>query len=153
MKPYEIYAIRYATVARRAHENFIGGDPHETSATMDYFVWLVRNDEHQFVVDTGFGLKCLVQLRPTRALMAGKFSSEHYIVGGIGILLSIICAAIINTILIAAEMPIKRSQRADARDKTPGIAQLESVPEQAHLSRAENGGEHRNWRPSRWQSS
>jgi CHASE1-domain containing sensor protein len=105
------------------------------------------------VVDTGFGLKCLVQLRPTRALMAGKFSSEHYIVGGIGILLSIICAAIINTILIAAEMPIKRSQRADARDKTPGIAQLESVPEQAHLSRAENGGEHRNWRPSRWQSS
>jgi glyoxylase-like metal-dependent hydrolase (beta-lactamase superfamily II) len=55
VKPYEIYAIRYATVARRAHENFIGGDPHETSATMDYFVWLVRNDEHQFVVDTGFG--------------------------------------------------------------------------------------------------
>lgn len=52
--PFEVYAIRYATVARKSAENFIGGDPHETGARMDYFVWLVRNAAHTFVVDTGF---------------------------------------------------------------------------------------------------
>lgn len=54
MQPYEVYAIRYATVARKSSENFIGGDPHEGGARMDYFVWLVRNASHSFVVDTGF---------------------------------------------------------------------------------------------------
>ncbi len=53
MEPFEVYAIRYATVARRAAENYIGGDPHE-SQEMDYFVWLVRNADHTVVVDTGF---------------------------------------------------------------------------------------------------
>ncbi|MBX5459830.1 MAG: N-acyl homoserine lactonase family protein [Steroidobacteraceae bacterium] len=52
--PYEVYAIRYATVARRSAENFIGGDAHETGARMDYFVWLARNAERTFVIDTGF---------------------------------------------------------------------------------------------------
>ena len=28
--PYEVFAIRYATVARRSAENFIGGDAHES---------------------------------------------------------------------------------------------------------------------------
>jgi glyoxylase-like metal-dependent hydrolase (beta-lactamase superfamily II) len=52
--PFEVYAIRYATVARRSAENFIGGDPHETGARMDYFVWLARNALRTFVIDTGF---------------------------------------------------------------------------------------------------
>lgn len=52
--PYEVYAIRYATVARRSAENFIGGDAHESGARMDYFVWLARNAERTFVIDTGF---------------------------------------------------------------------------------------------------
>lgn len=52
--PYEVFAIRYATVARRSAENFIGGDAHESGARMDYFVWLARNAAHTFVVDTGF---------------------------------------------------------------------------------------------------
>ena len=52
--PYEVYAIRYATVARRSAENFIGGDAHETGARMDYFVWLARNAQRTFVIDTGF---------------------------------------------------------------------------------------------------
>jgi glyoxylase-like metal-dependent hydrolase (beta-lactamase superfamily II) len=52
--PYEVYALRYATVTRRAGENFIGGDPHESASTMDYFVWLVRNRDRTVVVDTGF---------------------------------------------------------------------------------------------------
>jgi glyoxylase-like metal-dependent hydrolase (beta-lactamase superfamily II) len=54
IEPYEVYAIRYATVARRSSENFIGGDPHESGARMDYFVWLVRNGTRSVVVDTGF---------------------------------------------------------------------------------------------------
>ena len=52
--PFEVYAIRYATVARHGAENFIGGDPHESAARMDYFVWLVRRRGALFVVDTGF---------------------------------------------------------------------------------------------------
>ncbi len=52
--PFEVYAIRYATVARRSAENFIGGDPHEAGASLDYFVWLARNDSRAFVIDTGF---------------------------------------------------------------------------------------------------
>ena len=52
--PFEVYAIRYATVARRSAENFIGGDPHESGARLDYFVWLARNASLTFVIDTGF---------------------------------------------------------------------------------------------------
>jgi glyoxylase-like metal-dependent hydrolase (beta-lactamase superfamily II) len=52
--PFEVYAIRYATVARQAAENFIGGDPHESAARMDYFVWLARRPGELFVIDTGF---------------------------------------------------------------------------------------------------
>ncbi|HTX23632.1 MAG TPA: N-acyl homoserine lactonase family protein [Steroidobacteraceae bacterium] len=52
--PFEVYAIRYATVARHGAENFIGGDPHESAARMDYFVWLARRDSEVFVIDTGF---------------------------------------------------------------------------------------------------
>ncbi len=52
--PFEVYAVRYATVERHSAENFIGGDPHETAAHMDYFVWLIRNAQRTIVVDTGF---------------------------------------------------------------------------------------------------
>jgi len=54
LPPYEVYAIRYATVERRAEENFIGGDPHTGGMTMDYFIWVARNPQHCFVIDTGF---------------------------------------------------------------------------------------------------
>src|SRR5258708_33250478 len=52
--PFEVYAVRYATVARKSSENFIGGDPHEAGEQMDYFVWLARNESRTFVIDTGF---------------------------------------------------------------------------------------------------
>jgi glyoxylase-like metal-dependent hydrolase (beta-lactamase superfamily II) len=52
--PFEVYAIRYATVARRSAENFIGADPHETAERMDYFVWLARRPSQLVVIDTGF---------------------------------------------------------------------------------------------------
>ena len=42
-EPFEVYAIRYATMARTSAENFIGGDPHESASRLDYFVWLARN--------------------------------------------------------------------------------------------------------------
>lgn len=54
MELYEVYAIRYATMARRAAENFIGGDPHDVATSLDYFIWLVRSENRMFVVDTGF---------------------------------------------------------------------------------------------------
>jgi hypothetical protein len=40
VEPYEVYAIKYATLARTGAENFIGGDPHDTSMRLDYYVWL-----------------------------------------------------------------------------------------------------------------
>ncbi len=51
---YELYAIKYAHHARRASENFIGGDPHDGPMPLDYFVWLIRGDGREIVVDTGF---------------------------------------------------------------------------------------------------
>lgn len=53
-QPYEVFAIRYAMVERRSAENFIGGDPHESGARMDYYVWLARNESSAYVIDTGF---------------------------------------------------------------------------------------------------
>ncbi len=52
--PYEVYAIRYATVTRTEAEVFIGGDPHHSGLQMDYFVWVARNELHTVVIDTGF---------------------------------------------------------------------------------------------------
>ncbi len=51
---YEIYAIRYAHHARRASENFLGGDPHDGPMPIDYFVWAIVGENRTFVVDTGF---------------------------------------------------------------------------------------------------
>ncbi len=51
---YEIYAIKYAQHTRRASENFIGGDPHDGPMPLDFFVWLIRGEGREIVVDTGF---------------------------------------------------------------------------------------------------
>ena len=51
---YEVYALKYAHHARRAGENFIGGDPHDGPMPLDYFVWLIRGGGREIVVDTGF---------------------------------------------------------------------------------------------------
>ena len=63
---YEVYAIKYAHHPRRAAENFIGGDPHNGPMPLDYFVWLVRGQGREIVVDTGFS-----------AAMAAKRGREH----------------------------------------------------------------------------
>lgn len=63
---YEVYAVKYAHHERRASENFIGGDPHDGPMPLDYFVWLVRGQGRQIVVDTGFS-----------AAMAAKRGRQH----------------------------------------------------------------------------
>ncbi len=67
IETYEVYAIRYATLARKASENFIGGDPHEDSSPLDYFVWLAKSAARSFVIDTGFSAE--VGARRGRKLM------------------------------------------------------------------------------------
>jgi glyoxylase-like metal-dependent hydrolase (beta-lactamase superfamily II) len=55
---HEVFAIRYASLSKRkASENFIGGDPHESASDLDYFVWLARSKDRVFVIDTGFDAK------------------------------------------------------------------------------------------------
>jgi glyoxylase-like metal-dependent hydrolase (beta-lactamase superfamily II) len=54
---YKIYAIKYASLSRRSPDNFIGGDPHDTDMPLDYYVWVVSNENRTIVVDTGFDQK------------------------------------------------------------------------------------------------
>jgi glyoxylase-like metal-dependent hydrolase (beta-lactamase superfamily II) len=63
---YEVYAVKYAHHERRASHNFIGGDPHDGPMPLDYFVWLVRGQGREIVVDTGFS-----------AAMAAKRGRQH----------------------------------------------------------------------------
>jgi glyoxylase-like metal-dependent hydrolase (beta-lactamase superfamily II) len=63
---YEVYAVKYAHHERRASHNFIGGDPHDGPMPLDYFVWLVRGQGRELVVDTGFS-----------AAMAAKRGRQH----------------------------------------------------------------------------
>jgi glyoxylase-like metal-dependent hydrolase (beta-lactamase superfamily II) len=51
---YEIYAIKYGHHERKKSENFLGGDPHDGPMPLDYFVWLIRGEGREIVVDTGF---------------------------------------------------------------------------------------------------
>jgi glyoxylase-like metal-dependent hydrolase (beta-lactamase superfamily II) len=51
---YEVFAIRYATRQGQRRDHFVGGDPHDAVMPMDYFVWLIRNQNRTIVVDTGF---------------------------------------------------------------------------------------------------
>jgi glyoxylase-like metal-dependent hydrolase (beta-lactamase superfamily II) len=62
---YEVYAVKYATREGTRSANFIGGDLHDAPMPMDYFVWLIRNDERTFVVDTGFSAAMARQRKRT----------------------------------------------------------------------------------------
>jgi glyoxylase-like metal-dependent hydrolase (beta-lactamase superfamily II) len=50
--------------ARRA-AHFVGGDPHDAPMPMDYFVWLIRNDQRLYVVDVGFTAQVAAQRKRT----------------------------------------------------------------------------------------
>ncbi|MBI3372322.1 MAG: N-acyl homoserine lactonase family protein [Betaproteobacteria bacterium] len=51
---YEVLALRYGWRPAMRADLFIGGDPHDAPATMDYFLWVIRGEGRLFVVDTGF---------------------------------------------------------------------------------------------------
>jgi len=51
---YEVYAVRYGHHDRPAHENYIGGDPHDTNEPLAYFVWVIKGPHGTFILDTGF---------------------------------------------------------------------------------------------------
>ncbi len=55
MEIYEVYALRYARHERRATDNFLGGDPHDASMPLDYYVWAIQGGGRTWIVDTGFG--------------------------------------------------------------------------------------------------
>lgn len=53
---YKVYAIKYAQLSRLTCENFIDGDPHDTSLMpLNYYVWAIVGEDRTIVVDTGFG--------------------------------------------------------------------------------------------------
>ena len=54
LENYKIYAIKYAHHDRPARDNFIGGDPHDVSMPLDYFVWAIVGESRTWLVDTGF---------------------------------------------------------------------------------------------------
>ncbi len=52
---HEVYAIRYASVERRAVDNFLSrGDVHDGPMPLDFYCWLVRGAGRAVLVDTGF---------------------------------------------------------------------------------------------------
>lgn len=54
-EPFELFALRYANhTGRQVWDNAIGGDPHEAGSDLDYFIWVARRSDRNFVIDTGF---------------------------------------------------------------------------------------------------
>jgi len=84
MEQYEVYALHYGSKEdRQRHENFIATDLHEQAMRLDYFVWVIRNDQRTIVVDTGFkeaearARKRTLYRTPRVALQALDIDSTH----------------------------------------------------------------------------
>ena len=86
---YEVYAIKYAHLERRASGNFLGGDAHDGPMPLDYFVWLIRGDGRDIVVDTGFS-----------AAMAAKRRRNHIRCPADGLRLLGVDPAAVNDVVI-----------------------------------------------------
>lgn len=52
---YEAYAIKYGDRVGSRGTIFVHGDPHDAPLAMDYFVWVIRNEERTVIVDVGYG--------------------------------------------------------------------------------------------------
>ncbi len=52
--PYEIYAIKYGDRMGDRGGMFVHGDPHDAPIAMDYFIWVIRNDQRTIVIDVGY---------------------------------------------------------------------------------------------------
>lgn len=51
---YEVFAIKYASVTRRAADNFLVHDLHDGPMDLDFYFWLIRDGQRNILVDTGF---------------------------------------------------------------------------------------------------
>lgn len=51
---YEIFALRYATVERRASDTFLVWRETDRPMRLDFFFWAIRGEGRTIVVDTGF---------------------------------------------------------------------------------------------------
>ncbi|HEY4737121.1 MAG TPA: N-acyl homoserine lactonase family protein [Xanthobacteraceae bacterium] len=51
---HEVYAVCYASHARKRSENYIFGDPHDELTSIAYYVWVIKGPYGTFVCDTGF---------------------------------------------------------------------------------------------------
>ena len=51
---HEVFAVRYASHARKRAENYVFGDPHDEMTSIAYYVWVIKGAHGTFVVDTGF---------------------------------------------------------------------------------------------------
>lgn len=52
---YEVYAIRYAEcTVRTRSDSFIFDEKHDVPHDLDYFIWVIRNEQRTILVDTGF---------------------------------------------------------------------------------------------------
>ena len=53
---YEVFALKYAERHERTRrESLIFADAHDAPHPIDYFIWVIRNQDRTVVVDTGFG--------------------------------------------------------------------------------------------------
>lgn len=62
---YEVIALKYAKRAGARPDHFIGGDTHDVPMDMDYYVWVVRNEDRLLLVDTGFNADMAVKRHRT----------------------------------------------------------------------------------------
>ncbi|WP_312846776.1 N-acyl homoserine lactonase family protein [Stappia sediminis] len=52
---YEVFALKYAERGGRIRgDSFLFDDDHSSPHDIDYYIWLVRNDNRTIVVDTGY---------------------------------------------------------------------------------------------------
>jgi glyoxylase-like metal-dependent hydrolase (beta-lactamase superfamily II) len=51
---YEVYAIKYARRESTRNQNLLFADPHDGPMPIDYYVWVIANNERTIVVDIGF---------------------------------------------------------------------------------------------------
>ena len=62
---YEVIALKYATRGGARPDHFVGGDAHDAPMPMDYYVWVVRNEDRLLLVDTGFNQDMAVKRHRT----------------------------------------------------------------------------------------
>lgn len=68
MTPWEVFAVKYADRNSRTRaDSFIFDDNHDAPHAMDYFIWVLRQEDHVILVDTGYDhLEARERDRPIR---------------------------------------------------------------------------------------